>query len=105
MLYVKPFTYFVKKKPGGFTNLLYGCVCVLIPVVGPIILLGYRAEIAEDLERDPQLEDYPDFTFNRFADYLQRGIWPFLMQLIVSLAATALIFLAIGVGVAVAAAT
>jgi hypothetical protein len=65
-------------------------VCVLIPVIGPIVLLGYRAEMAEDLDRDPRLEEYPNFDFNRFIDYLTRGIWPFLMQLIVGVGSMAL---------------
>lgn len=91
MQYLKPFTYFVSKKPGGWTNLLYGAVCVLIPIVGAIVLLGYRAEIAEDLDRDPKLEEYPNFDFNRFVDYLSRGIWPFLMELIVGAGSMALV--------------
>jgi hypothetical protein len=102
MQYVKPFTYFASKKPNGLMNLLYGSVCVLIPVVGPIVLLGYRAEMAEDLDKDPKLQDYPDFDFNRFIDYLTRGIWPFLMQLIVSAGAMVLVALVVVVGIAVA---
>ncbi len=104
MQFFKPFTYFIR-KPGGFTNVLYGCVCVLIPVIGPIILLGYRAEVAESLEKDPDLEDYPNFDFNRFVDYLIRGVWPFLAELVVMLVAWVLIGLAAGVGFAVAVAS
>jgi hypothetical protein len=98
MRYIKAFTYFVSKKPGGLTNLLLAAVCVLIPVVGVIVLLGYRAEIAEDLDKDPRLENYPDFDFNRFIDYLSRGIWPFLMQLIVGAGTMVLVMLAVAAG-------
>jgi hypothetical protein len=105
MQYIKPFTYFVSKKPGGWTNLLYGAVCVLIPIVGPIVLLGYRAEIAEDLDRDPKLEEYPNFDFNRFVDYLSRGIWPFLMQLIVTAGVMVLMVLVVVIGVVAYSAT
>ena len=98
MQYFKPFTYFVSKESGGWMNLLYGSVCVLIPIVGPIVLLGYRAEIAEDLDRDPRLEEHPNFDFNRFVDYLSRGIWPFLMELIVGAGTMALMLLVVAVG-------
>lgn len=102
MKYFKPFTYVIDKKPGGWTNLLLVTVCVLIPILGAIILLGYRAEVAEDLNKDPDQETYPDFTFDRFTEYLQRGLWPFVVQLIVSVSFAALMIIPIGVAVAVA---
>lgn len=83
MQYLKPFLFFVQ-KPGGWNNVLFTSLCVLIPIVGPIILLGYRSEMAEDLERDPDLEAHPNFDFNRFADYLSRGVWPFVAQLVIT---------------------
>jgi len=100
--YFKPFTFFVNKKPGGWKNLLLTTVCVLIPIVGTIVLLGYRAEMAEDLNKDPEQENYPDFSFDRFVDYLQRGLWPFLVQLIVSLAFGGLMMIPFGIAVAIA---
>lgn len=100
MQFFKPFTYFIRKT-GGFTNLMYGTVCTLIPVIGPIILLGYRAEVAESLEKDPDLEDYPNFDFNRFMPYLTRGLWPFLAELVVMVVALILMTLAAAVGVLV----
>jgi hypothetical protein len=84
MQYLKPFSFFIS-RPGSTTNLLSAAVCILIPIIGPIVLLGYRAEVAEDLDRDPDLEDYPDFQFDRFGDYLGLGFYPFLYQLIISL--------------------
>lgn len=104
MQFFKPFTFFIR-KPNGFMNVLCGCVCVLIPVIGPIILLGYRAEVAESLEKDPDLEDYPDFDFNRFMEYLTRGLWPFLAELVVTVVAWLFIAIAAGVGVVVAMST
>jgi hypothetical protein len=76
------FLYFATKPRTGLTNLLMGVVCTLIPAVGGILLLGYRAEVADDLVRDPARKDYPDFQFERFLQYLQRGVWPFLTQLL-----------------------
>lgn len=83
MLYLRPFTYFAGKPKTGLTNLLLASACGLIPVVGPVALLGYRAEVADDLDRDPDLLAHPDFHFARIGPYLERGIWPFLYQLVV----------------------
>lgn len=102
MEYVKPFTYFVGAT-GGFTNWLLCGVVNLIPVVGQIVLLGYRAEVAEELIRDPALRRHPKFDFNLFGDYLSRGVWPFLYQLVIGLGVGALLgvgFLLIGVAMA-----
>jgi hypothetical protein len=76
---------YVLDRPGGFVNLLMMLVCLLIPFVGPIVLLGYRAEVAVALELDPAMRRHPKFTFERFVQYLTRGVWPFLIALILSL--------------------
>src|SRR5205823_5265457 len=62
---------------------LFCALCCLIPVIGPILMLGYLFEIIDSLLRSPA-KPYPDFDFNRFGDYLLRGVWPFLVELIVS---------------------
>jgi hypothetical protein len=74
---------YVFENPNWFVNLLLMGVCNLIPVVGPLVLLGYQFEIVESLHRDPQRR-YPHFDFGRFADYLLRGLWPFLVVLVAS---------------------
>lgn len=105
---------FVFNNPNWLTNLALGAVCAIIPIIGPIVFIGYCFEVIDALlrrrqrERDralqtradpmdegimevlPAEEDhdselYPDFSFSRFADYLMRGIWPFLAQLIAGL--------------------
>lgn len=99
MQYIQPFMFFAYKPAKGLTNLLMGTVCILIPIIGGIILLGYRVEVADDLERDPELEEYPDFQFDRFVMYLQRGTWPFITQVLMSvLMVFPLSILAFGVG-------
>ena len=35
------------------------------------------------MTRKRQLIQFPDFDFNRFMEYLERGVWPFLAQLVV----------------------
>jgi hypothetical protein len=79
------FGYFVNKT-GGLANLLLLTLCQLIPVVGPIVGLGYRAEVAESLARDPEMLRHPNFQFERFIEYLTRGVWPFLTALVLALA-------------------
>jgi hypothetical protein len=87
-------------KPGGVKNVLFYTLCALIPVVGPIICGGYRAEAAVALIRDPYLTDHPDFDFNRISKYLMRGVWPFLIGLLLGVLFFVPAAVAIGFGVA-----
>lgn len=89
--------------------MFYGFLCVLssqvIPVVGLLLFIGYIFDVAESLHRHPD-RTYPDFTFNKFSNYLQRGVWPFLVSLVFSipiLAVLAVICVVEGFGVAAAA--
>jgi hypothetical protein len=106
---------FVFNNPNWLTNLVLVAVCSIIPILGQIVLIGYCFEIIDVLHRrrqrerigalqigaDPKderildalpvdedydLGSYHDFDFNRFAEYLTRGIWPFLVQMIVHFA-------------------
>lgn len=81
MDYHKAFTFFAKKQPkSGWNNLLFGAVCQLIPIVGPMVFFGYRLEVARDLEDDPEMLYHRDFDFNRFGEYLGTGVWVFVLQ-------------------------
>ena len=82
MQYLQPFLYFARKPKTGFTNVLVGCLCPLIPIMGEMVLLGYRGEVSDELERDPDRKDHPDFTLDRLVPYLQRGVWPYLARLL-----------------------
>jgi hypothetical protein len=123
---------FVFNKPNWLTNLLLTSVCLLIPIVGQIVLIGYLFEVIDALlHRSPfeggrtvddsddaadseQVMDalpanddypsaqYPDFVFNRFADYLMRGVWPFLVRLIIGMAVGLPAGLVLFVGIMVA---
>src|SRR5258706_3538698 len=81
--YFAAFNYFFQ-HPEWTNSLLMGSVCMLIPVLNGILLSGYRYEIVEMKLRFPgQL--YPKFDFARFSQYLTRGIWPFLIDIIVQM--------------------
>ena len=64
----------------GFTNLMLLSVCLLIPMVGPIIAAGYQYDVISALHRYPKAP-YPAFDFGRFGEYLGRGIWKFICDL------------------------
>src|SRR5436190_17744980 len=83
MDYMRMLSY-VFENPNWFMNLLLGGLCSLIPVIGPIVLQGYRYEVVIGLLAVGGAR-YPDFNFGRFGDYLMRGFWPFLVGLACSL--------------------
>ena len=56
----------------------------IVPIVGPITLLGWQAEISQRLVRNHP-RPIPKFDFGDFMHYLQRGLTPFLVQLVVML--------------------
>ena len=77
--YLPAFRY-VFEHPDWVLTLVFASVCSFIPVLGQIVLYGYYYEIVEGLVRHPgQL--YPKFDFNRFADYCTRGVWVYVLWL------------------------
>jgi len=100
---------FITDRKNWKSNILMGAVCLLIPAIGQIVFSGYLFEVIEALQRDPDHVDYPDFDFNRFMEYLMRGIWPFLMSLVVGLIIAVPImlvaFVIMGLGIAIGAST
>jgi hypothetical protein len=55
-------------------------VAFFVPIIGPLIICGYQIEIITALHRSPG-RPYPDFDFNRLGDYLSRGVWKFLVDM------------------------
>ena len=66
------------------TNVLIGTVLTLIPVIGPIVLAGWLCEIHQRLVRGHP-RTAPKLDFSDLGHYLGRGVWPFLVQLVMSL--------------------
>ena len=68
------------KSPKWVTNLLLAGVCVFIPFIGAIVIMGW---IIGGLwgRDDDRPETFPDFDFGKFGKYLERGLWPFLVKL------------------------
>jgi hypothetical protein len=103
MKYIYAYRYLFE-SPKWMTNLLAAIVCQIVPIVGPMVLLGYAFEMIESLHRQKGSR-YPDFDTNQLMNYLTRGVWPFLVQVIVSIPILAILmvaYLCLGVGTAVA---
>src|SRR5205823_5875994 len=75
---------FLFRSPKWGMNLLLCAVAPFVPIAGAMVLFGYQFDIIEYLHRHGD-GDYPDFDFDHLMDYLKRGAWPFLVQMIVML--------------------
>lgn len=74
------------KSPKWGTNLLLGAVTSLIPIIGPIVLSGWLISIFWARGDDDAPEQSPPFDFQYFTKYLERGLWPFLVNFVAGLA-------------------
>src|SRR5229473_727046 len=102
MKYMYAYRY-VFESPKWMANLLAAIICHLVPIVGPIVFLGYGFEMIESLHRRKDSR-YLDFDTNRLSEHLNRGLWPFLVQLVAALPITVIIILisgGFGIGVSV----
>jgi len=74
------------EDPNFKHNLLIGSIHMLIPIVGPIVLMGWYCEIMQRLvRRHPN--PIPKLDFNDFGFFLGRGVAPFLTALVIVLPA------------------
>jgi len=78
--YMRAYNY-IFENPNWMMNVLWGFLSMLVPIVGPLVFMGYEFEIVESLLMN-QGTRYPDFDLNRLSYYLERGIWPFLVNLV-----------------------
>jgi hypothetical protein len=84
MKYMESITDFMK-SPKWMTNLLLAAVCCIIPIVGPMVVLGWLIT-GFWCRRDESPATFPDFDFGKFVEWLQRGLWPFLVAIVASIA-------------------
>ncbi|MEY4484292.1 MAG: hypothetical protein RL693_1744 [Verrucomicrobiota bacterium] len=95
MNYIESITDFFK-SPKWMMNLLFGGICILIPVIGPIVLMGWLITGFWS-RQDESMETFPDFDFGNFSKYLERGLWPFLVLLASSFAMMILFFILVAI--------
>ena len=74
---------YVFEQPGWPTTVLFLTVAMLVPLVGPVVAMGYQAVLVEHLARGDD-RGWPPFDFGRLADYLQRGVRLFVVSIVVS---------------------
>ena len=79
------------KSPKWMMNLLLGGVCILIPIIGPMVVLGWLITGFWG-RQDENYATFPEFDFSHFGKYLERGLWPFLVSLVVGLLMVPLIW-------------
>jgi hypothetical protein len=71
----------IHANPNWFVSSLLGGICMLIPIIGPIVCFGFVFETAACLHlTNGQYQ--PNFDFGRFSNYLSRGVGPFIVGLI-----------------------
>jgi len=74
------------KSPQWGMNLLFASLAALIPAVGPIVVAGWLVSLFWARRETEDPARFPAFDFQFFVKYLERGLWPFLVQLVASLA-------------------
>jgi len=74
------------ESPKWGMNILLGSVASLIPLVGPIVLSGWLVSVFWARRESEAPARFPAFEFEHFAKYLERGLWPFLVNLAASAA-------------------
>lgn len=75
---------FLFNDANALNNLLIGAVMNIIPIVGPIALMGWHCEILQRLiKRNPK--PLPKLDFSDFLYFLGRGVAPFVVVLIATL--------------------
>lgn len=88
MEYMRSFHY-VFENPNWMTNVLFVGLCLLsanvIPVIGQLVCTGYQFGVVEALHRRRGAQ-YPDFDMNKLLEYIVRGLWIFLVGLVVFVA-------------------
>jgi hypothetical protein len=80
MAYWEAFRSFFDLESWG-KNLGWLTLCVLIPIVGPLAIQGYLIGqiVRQHLNGDKDLVEY---TWDRFGEYIGRGVWPFVVGLL-----------------------
>jgi hypothetical protein len=99
MNYIASITNFFK-SPQWMMNLLLAGVCALIPIVGPIVVLGWLITGFWSRQDDAP-ESFPDFNFDSFGLWLGRGLWPMLVGMVASMAVCFVLMIPMMIGIAV----
>lgn len=94
--YFGPFSQFFSHEQ-WVTNLLLPSLVLLIPIVGAMVVWGYCYEIMAQLLTGRTERPYQTFTFDRFGEYLMRGLWVMLALFLLGMIFTIPLMFIIGV--------
>jgi len=72
----------LNKTSQKWMTILWLCVCNLIPIAGPMVMMGY---LFRRFARVRTLGEEEDFNIDHFMDYLWAGLHPFLVGMVASL--------------------
>jgi hypothetical protein len=72
------------RGPKPWKNIALMALCHLIPIIGPLVVMGYGSFVERLLTRD-LLASAPEFDFGKFTKYLERGVAPFVLNLILTI--------------------
>jgi uncharacterized protein DUF4013 len=75
---------FVFDNPDWFTTVVFTSVIGFLPILGQIAHIGFYYDVVEALHRQPHVP-YPKFEFRRFGDYCTRGVWPYVLAMMVGM--------------------
>lgn len=81
---------FLFQDANALNNILIGAVMNLIPIIGPIVLMGWHCEIIQRLVKK-HAKPIPKLDFGDFLYFLGRGVAPFVVTLIATLPMTLVI--------------
>jgi hypothetical protein len=73
---------YVFDNPDWFVSVVLLAVSGFIPVLGHIAQWGFYYQIVESLHRQPDAP-YPKFDFRQFGDYCMRGVWPYILMMMI----------------------
>lgn len=81
------------KSPKWFMNMLLGGLCMLLPLLGPMVILGWLVTGFWGRSEEDSAT-FPPFEFSQFDKYLERGLWPFLVPFVAGIVMVPLIWMA-----------
>ncbi len=67
------------------SNMLFGAVLMLIPIVGQMALSGWHITCLWTRGHEDDPAKMPPFDFQFFGKYMERGLWPFVVSMVTSL--------------------
>jgi MFS family permease len=97
---------FIFENEKWWLNFLVIPLCLLVPIIGPIVVMGYLALMIEKFHQSKDDKQYDVFDLDKLGDYVKRGIWPFLGAFVLGIIITPIILLVyfVGLGTCMAAA-